>query len=65
MDDNHEEPPRADTSAPSTLTQDLALPGWVATRPDQRALTRDLLDLRTDHLQDHRAVAEDHRGARV
>ena len=43
MDDNLDLPPRAVTSARSTLTQDLALLGWVATRPDRRALTHDAL----------------------
>ena len=43
MDDNLELPPHAGTSGRSTLGQDLAVLGWVATRPDLRTLTRDLL----------------------
>lgn len=43
MDDNLALPPRTDTSARSALTHDLAMFGWLATRPGLRALTRDLL----------------------
>jgi len=44
MDDTPQLPPSsAGATRPSTLCEDLAVLGWLATRPTLRALTRDLL----------------------
>jgi len=44
MDDSPQLPPApAGATRPPTLSQDLAVLGWLATRPAMRALTRELL----------------------